>query len=185
MVTSLISLAIGSQLVGPTTQLRNLNFKELGPTNPTLFEGTFPGAWAPSSVAGFDQFVSIGGAKVFTQVLPSTHPQGGRMLRCVTDFGYNPAVMYGSGFSQSGYMKSGTKFEYDLFVVSASVTGGPVRANGTFMDSTAYTPNGAWRHVTISLSEPGVGIAWEWLGSNGTAEFYVANIRYLPSVGIR
>jgi len=144
-----------------------------------------PYAGGPSAAAGWSQFVVWPSGTLTTTLLPTTDPfGGGNMLHIVTDSGdYGPAES-GNGWGQGfigGVLLADATVTYDLDVVSGSVTGGLVAADGAFQFNTPTNgPTGGWIQVTDHML-PGLLsglVAFETLtpGMTTGGDYYVDNI---------
>jgi PEP-CTERM motif len=144
-----------------------------------------PYAGGPSAAEGWSQFVVWPGGTLTTTLLPTTDPSGsGDMLHIVTDSGdYGPAEQ-GNGWGQGfigGVLLADATVTYDLDVVSGSVTGGLVAADGAFQSNTpTHGPTDGWIQVTDHML-PGLlsgVVAFETLtpGITTGGDYYVDNI---------
>jgi len=132
----------------------------------------------PSAAQSWTQFTVVPGSTISSQLLASTDPLGGgEMIDITTNAGYYAAASQGNGFYQDFATIPAATASFDIFVVSGSVTGGLGLATGPFASFTAYTPTGAWQHVTQTVNAPVDGMFFENLVTGAGAEFLLDNLQ--------
>lgn len=154
---------------------KNLNLKQI--TQPCVMLTGQRGDSVEAAAAHFVQFLSNNGT-ITTCVHDSIVFPGENRIDVDTDAWRNES--FGSGFMQSFDLPVGSRFDYWIVVEFGTVRSGPVRTSGEFLDTTDRTYNGGfYEHVTVPVTEPCGGIAFESL-TEGPCRFRVTRMRYTP-----
>jgi len=98
------------------------------------------------------------------------------MIDITTNAGYYAAASQGNGFYQDfATIPAAPLRSTSLWFLVRDRRSGP--RDGTFASFTAYTPTGAWQHVTQTVNAPVDGMFFENLVTGAGAEFLLDNLQ--------